>query len=230
MKLDSKLVRLIIGLTLTALVSSCVNITNQQKSGFLKNYEGFVDISDPDYTKVYRDENFTVDQLATMKKIYLVPFEIWMDTGPSERFTQVELIEISDYFNEQLRSKLTLAGYQLVDLVGPRTITIRGAFSAMKFEAPELSPIDFIPFRIVLNAGNYAYLQITDKSDVTTKVSLEIEFLQGLKRKQILAAISTKYVDATIANSGVDNVEVVKELLTLWADDFVKRLVELKTV
>ena len=71
-------------------------------------------------------------------------------------------------------------------------------------------------------------MQIADKRDVTTKVSLEIEFLKGMKRKKILAAISTKYVDATIANSGTDNVNVVKELLTLWADDFVERLVELK--
>jgi hypothetical protein len=213
---------------LTALASGCANITNQQESGFLKSYEGFVDMSDPDYTKVYRDKDFTIEQLATMKRIHLAPFELWMKTGPDERLTQKELIEISSYFNEKLRAKLTKQGYEIVDRIGPRTITIRGAFSSVKFEDPELSPTDLIPFRIVLNTGNYAYLQIADKRDVTTKVSLEIEFLKGMKRKQILAAISTKYVDATIANSGTDNVNVVKELLTLWADDFVERLVELK--
>ena len=41
----------------TLLVSSlvlggCMNITDQQQSGFLKNYEGFEDVYDPDYTKV----------------------------------------------------------------------------------------------------------------------------------------------------------------------------------
>lgn len=224
----NEFIRLITLLMLTALASGCANITNQQESGFLKSYEGFVDMSDPDYTKVYRDKDFTIEQLATMKRIHLAPFELWMKTGPDERLTQKELIEISSYFNEKLRAKLTKQGYEIVDRIGPRTITIRGAFSSVKFEDPELSPTDLIPFRIVLNTGNYAFLQIADKRDVTTKVSLEIEFLKGMKRKQILAAISTKYVDATIANSGTDNVNVVKELLTLWADDFVERLVELK--
>ena len=89
-------------------------------------------------------------------------------------------------------------------------------------------PTDFIPFRMVINAGNFAYLQITDKSDVTTKVSVEIEFLKGVRRERILAAISTKYVDTTIANSGVDNMTVVKELVEMWAEKFVDRLVEIR--
>ena len=89
-------------------------------------------------------------------------------------------------------------------------------------------PTDFVPFRMVINAGNLAYLQIVDKSDVTTKVSVEIEFLKGIRRERILAAISTKYLDTTIANSGEDNMTVVKELLDMWAAKFVDRLVEIR--
>ena len=47
----------------------------------------------------YRDKDFTIEQLATMKRIHLAPFELWMKTGPDERLTQKELIEISSYFN-----------------------------------------------------------------------------------------------------------------------------------
>jgi len=210
------------------LLSGCINVTDQQKSGFLKDYQGFEDVYDPDYTKVYRSENFTVDMIADMQRIKLVPFEMWVTPGPKAHFSPEELEELSRYFHQQMGQRLTANNYKLVKLTGPRTITIQGAFSGVKFEAPELMPTDFIPFRMVLNAGNFAYLQITDKSDVTTKVSVEIEFLKGVRRERILAAISTKYVDNTIANSGVDNITVVKALLDMWAEKFVDRLVEIR--
>lgn len=208
------------------LVAGCMNITDQQKSGFLKDYQGFEDAYDPDYTKVYRSENFTTDMIADMHRIKLVPFEMWASSDAN--FTKDELAQLSNYFHQQMSDRLIANNYKLVRVAGPRTIIIRGAFSGVKFEDPELMPQDFIPFRMVINAGNFAYLQIADKSDVTTKVSVEIEFLKGLRRERILAAISTKYVDNTIANSGVDNMAVVKALLDMWADRFVDRLVEIR--
>ncbi|PKG80674.1 DUF3313 domain-containing protein [Colwellia sp. 75C3] len=212
----------------TFFLSGCMNITDQQTSGFLKNYEGFEDVYDPDYTKVYRSKNFTIDMIADIQRINLVPFEMWVTPGPEAKFSPEELAELSQYFHQQMRDRLIANSYKIVKLIGPQTITIRGAFSGVKFEDPELMPNDFIPFRMVLNAGNFAYLQITDKSDVTTKVSVEIEFLKGIRRERILAAISTKYVDTTIANSGEDNMTVVKELLDLWAEKFIDRLVDIR--
>jgi hypothetical protein len=214
---------------ITALsTSGCINITDQQQSGFLKNYEGFEDVYDPDYTKVYRSENFTIDMIADMQRIKLVPFEMWVTPGPEAHFTPEDLEELSQYFHQQMTDRLIANNYKLVKLVGPKTIIIQGAFSGVKFEDPELMPTDFIPFRMVINAGNFAYLQITDKSDVTTKVSVEIEFLKGVRRERILAAISTKYVDNTIDNSGEDNMTVVKALLDMWAEMFVDRLVDIR--
>lgn len=223
-----KVVLLFFVLFSALLLSGCINITDQQKSGFLKNYDDFVDVVDPDYTKVYRAPNFTINTIATMNKIKLVPFEMWVTPGPEAKFTKAQLKVLSEYLNQQLTSKLVDNNYQVVDRVGPNTMTIRGALSGVKFEDPEISPLDFVPFRIVVNAGNYAYLQIVDKKDVTTKVSLEIEFLQGVRRQRVLAAISTKYVDTTIANSGIDNMEAVQSLLDDWADKFVERLVEIR--
>ena len=209
-------------------LSGCMNITEQQQSGFLKNYEGFEDVYDPDYTKVYRSEKFTIDMIADMQRVKLVPFEMWITPRDDAKFTPEELKEFSQYFHQQMTARLTANNYEVVDLLGPRTLIIQGAFSGVKFEEPAVMPTDFVPFRMVMNAGNLAYLQIVDKSDVTTKVSVEIEFLKGIRRERVLAAISTKYVDTTIANSGEDNIKVVKELLDMWAAKFVDRLVEIR--
>lgn len=209
-------------------LSGCMNITEQQQSGFLKNYDGFEDVYDPDYTKVYRSEKFTIDMIADMQRVKLVPFEMWITPSDDAKFTPEELKEFSQYFHQQMTARLTANNYEVVDLLGPRTLIIQGAFSGVKFEEPAVMPTDFVPFRMVMNAGNLAYLQIVDKSDVTTKVSVEIEFLKGIRRERVLAAISTKYVDTTIANSGEDNIKVVKELLDMWAAKFVDRLVEIR--
>jgi hypothetical protein len=213
---------------LTLFLTGCVNMTDQAKTGFLTNYDDFVDISDPDYTKAYLSPNYIKSTLATMKKIKLIPFELWLKGDKGTVLSSEELQELSIHFNQKLRNEFIKNDYELVKRVGPNTFTIRGAFSSIKFENPELSPLDFIPFRIVINAGNYAYLQVADKKDVTTKVSIEIEFLKGMRRQRMLAAISTKYVDTTISNSGVDNVEAVKSLLDTWAENFVSRIVDIR--
>jgi len=228
LKVHKKFQSLFTLLASTLVLGGCMNITDQQQSGFLKNYEGFENVYDPDYTKVYRSDNFTIDMIADMERIKLVPFEMWVSPESEANFSAVELEQLSQYFHKQMGDRLIANNYKLVKLAGPRTITIQGAFSGVKFEDPELMPQDFIPFRMVINAGNFAYLQITDKSDVTTKVSVEIEFLKGIRRERILAAISTKYVDNTIANSGIDNMTVVKALLDMWAEKFVDRLVEIR--
>ncbi|PKH87551.1 DUF3313 domain-containing protein [Colwellia sp. Bg11-28] len=212
----------------TLLLSGCINITDQQHSGFLKDYQGFEDVYDPDYTKVYRSENFTIDMLADLKRVKLVPFEMWVTPTADAKFSPEELNELSQYFHQQMSARLSANNYEVVEIMGPRTLIIQGAFSGVKFEDPELMPTDFVPFRMVMNAGNLAYLEIVDKQDVTTKVSVEIEFLKGIRRERVLAAISTKYVDTTIANSGEDNMTVVKELLDMWAAKFVDRLVEIR--
>jgi len=228
LKIHRKVTTIVGVLCSALLLSGCMNITDQQTSGFLKNYEGFEDVYDPDYTKVYRSDDFTIDMIADMQRIKLIPFEMMVTPSPEANFSSQDLAELSQYFHKQMSTRLLANNYKIVDHVGPRTITIQGAFSGVKFDDPELMPTDFIPFRMVLNAGNFAYLQIADKSDVTTKVSVEIEFLKGVRRERILAAISTKYVDNTIANSGADNMTVVKALLDMWAEKFVDRMVEIR--
>lgn len=210
------------------LLSGCAKTTNQQTTGFLNNYEDFVDMDNVDYTKVYRDKSYTNDMFITMHEIKLVPFEIWIKPNQQPIFTAEQLTGFSQYFNQQLEQKLLANNYKTVKWAGRNTTTIRGAFSSVNLQAPELSVTDLIPFRIVLNAGNLAYLEVTEQVDVITKVSIEVEFLKGIRKKRMLAAISSKYIDMTLADNGEENVMAVKQLLDTWADEFVSRLVELR--
>ncbi|MCJ8297957.1 MAG: DUF3313 domain-containing protein [Pseudomonadales bacterium] len=209
-------------------LSGCAATTNQKQTGFLGNYDQFVDSKKYDFTKVYKAENFNRDTIAHLTDIKLEPFELWIDTQSSDNFNPQQLAELASYFHSKMRSQLQANHYNVVDRVSADSLTIRGAFSDIQFADPELSATDFIPFRIVLNAGNAAYLNITDKKDVITTVSIEAEFLQGLPQQRVFALIATKQIDTTIANSGTDNVKAVKALLDVWVYNFIATLTEIR--
>ncbi|EPJ55866.1 MAG: lipoprotein [Osedax symbiont Rs2] len=211
------------------LLSGCATTTTQQHSGYFSSYQGFVDSKDYDYTKTYNVDASDREALAQVKSINLVPFEMWLSPASNANFNAQQLAGLSRYFHAQLGQKLQKNGFNIVDSAGSETLTIKGAFSGISFSAPELAPTDFIPFRIVLNAGNAAYLQVTDKKDVITEVSIEAEFLIGEQQQRIFALIATKYVDATVANSGSDNVLAVQQLLDVWVTNFVAKLSDIKS-
>ena len=215
-----------ISTALLALVvlSGCATATQQKTTGFLGNYQQFVDSNKYDHTKIYQAPSFNLDTIAQLTEVKLEPFELWINTQNNDFFNPRQLTELVNHFNAQLRHQLQAHDYQLVDRIGTETLTLRGAFSDVKFSDPELSVTDFIPFRMVLNAGNAAYLNITDKKDVITTVSIEVELLQGLTQERIFALIATKKIDTTIANSGADNVAAVKDLLDLWVNNFIVKL------
>ena len=227
MKIKSPL--LPIALLAIFLLSGCATTTTQQHSGYFADYTEFVDSKKYDYTKTYDVDASDRAALAQITAINLVPFEMWLTTSSNANFNPQQLGGLSRYFHTQLGQQLKASGFDITDRAGAETMTIRGAFSGISFSAPELAPTDFIPFRIVLNAGNATYLHLTDKKDVITEVSIEAEFLIGEQQQRIFALIATKYVDATVANSGADNVLAVQQLLDVWVTNFVAELSEIKS-
>ena len=226
-KIDN-IILLIILMVLSLSLSGCANKNIHKETGFLKNYQGFVESEQFDHTKVYRAKGLDKSALAQVKEIHLQPFEMWVTPRPDAHFNYQQLVEISEYFHQTMITKLAENNYELVDEITSETLTIRGAFSGIRLEKPELEATDFIPFRVVLNAGNAAYLQVTNSKDVITKVSVELEFLKGTEQKRIFAVMTSKFIDSTVANDGSDNMKAVKMLLDSWVDRFVERLVSIR--
>jgi hypothetical protein len=82
--------------------------------------------------------------------------------------------------------------------------------------------------RLVLNAGNAAYLNVTNQKDVITEVSIEVEFLLGRNSKRVFAMTATKQLDLTMGESGDDGFKVVTAVLDLWVDNFIKKLASIR--
>jgi len=220
-----KLLSALLGLII---LSGCASTTTQQHSGFLDNYAQLTDSKQYQYTKVYSAPHFNSADYATLTKLHLAPFEMWLKASGKQQFNPQQLAELSRYFSATLAAKLTAKGYLLVSQPSAEALSIRGAFSNIELLTPQLSPTDFIPFRVVLNAGNAAYLNITDKKDIISSVSIEVEFLQGLPQRRVFAMIATKQVDVTVANNGSDNLSAVTKVLDQWIDNFVRKITAIR--
>ncbi|NQZ80908.1 MAG: DUF3313 domain-containing protein [Colwellia sp.] len=227
MTINNKLLSITI-FVFSVVLSGCASNLNQVQSGFLSDYSKLKASKDYDNTKVFQATGFDQTTLAAVKEIKLVPFEIWIK--PSSKNDVVllntqRLQELSRYFHDKLKQALQ-NDYQLVDVASPNTLTIQGAFSNIKLSAPELSVTDFIPLRLVLNAGNAAYLQVTNQQDVITEVSIEVEFLLGETAKRVFAMTATKQMELTMGQSGDDGFKVVSEVLDTWIANFVTKLAD----
>ena len=209
-------------------ISGCASNTTQKTVGFLGNYDNFIDSKDYNLTKIQTAANFDAQRLAAVEKIHLMPFELWLGNDAQANFNPSQLAELSKYFHQKLTTELLKKNYQLVNQPSAQALSIRGAFSDITFSDPALSPTDFIPFRIVLNAGNAAYLKLSEKKDVITSLSIEAEFLQGTPLERAFAIIATKKISDTVATDNSENLNSVKQVLDIWAVNFAKKISQIR--
>jgi len=137
-----------------------------------------------------------------------------------------QLNEVINYFAKRLLQSLS-EFYQLEEVADAETLTIRGAFSHIQVATPDLSPTDFIPFRVVLNAGNIAYLKATDQQELISRVGIEAEFRLGKNQQLVFAMTSTKKLKSMVSDDAKGNTQAVKRVLDTWVDNFVSKLREL---
>jgi hypothetical protein len=220
--------KLISSILLFAFISGCASNTTQDTVGFLGNYDNFVDSKKYKFTKVYSVDNIETKEIASVSDIHLTPFELWLTDKGKANFNPTQLARLSHYFHLKLSHELQKKGYVIVDTASPHALTVRGAFSNITLSQPELSATDFIPFRIVLNAGNAAYLKISDQKDVITSISIEVEFLQGKPQKRVFAMVSTKNREHALAADNSENIQSVKGILDTWAINFSEQMSRIK--
>ncbi|MFT5677235.1 MAG: hypothetical protein ACI808_003187 [Paraglaciecola sp.] len=204
-------------------IQGCASQLDNTKSGFLGDYSRLQDSKEYDNSKLYIASGFDNKRLKNIRSIKLEPFEVWLKPNLKSPLNVNQLTDLVTYFHKNLSEKL-VENYQLVQKADENTLTIRGAFSGIKLADPELSVTDLVPFRIVLNAGNAAYLLATEQKDILTEVSIETEFLLGTDSQRVFAMTATKELSGTINQNGDDNVKAVKEVLDIWIDNFIKRL------
>lgn len=216
-------------LLLGGLLSGCATPHKQTQSGFLGDYSQLQDAEKVENTRVYFSKEFSRQYLSEITEIQIAPFEVWINQPATDAnivLKSTTLARLSKYIYAQLKQKLAMH-YKIVEKAGDKGINIRGAFTDIKVKNPEMSVTDFIPVRVVLNAGNSVYLDLTDQKDVVTEVSIEVEFVSGESGQRVFAMTATKELDLTVNNKD-SGFEAVAQVIDIWVDNFVSKLTQTK--
>ncbi|MGB0898496.1 MAG: DUF3313 domain-containing protein [Psychrobium sp.] len=209
------------------LLSACSSTPKKVNSGFLGDYSQLKVAPDNENLRTYQRDDF---KLSNVKKIKVVPFEIWLEQTakePNLRVNTQQLAQLQQYFYQRLTDGLGKY-YNLVEEADDETLIIRGAFSRIKLSKPSIGVTDFIPVRIVLNTGNSAYLAATNQQDLISEVSIESEFVLGADKERVFAVATLSELDVTVTQEKDGNLEAVTQVLDIWADNFIKKVAEIQ--
>jgi len=216
-------VKLLLSIIFTSLLlSGCSNRLAQPKfkSGFLKDYRFFKKNPNTDNSWIRTKPGFRLTKLSRYKKIALNPIEIWLD--PTEKANIIDpkkQAKLTAYFEQQIKNKVG-DRFEFVEPGSKDSLLIKMALTNIEELDPELSPLDVLPFRIVMMAGEQAYLLATAQKAVIGAASLEIEFVDTNSNRGIVAVIvSNKTTEVNVSDND-SNIESVK----LVIDDWVERL------
>ncbi|RJE77876.1 DUF3313 domain-containing protein [Pseudoalteromonas citrea] len=213
-------------LMLCFFMSACSSLQHT-KTGFLDNYELLKPSDEYPDTLLYRSAQFDKAQLQQISTIYLPKFEVWLTANDNAEFLSVNqshIVRLSNYMQSQLKKKLS-SYYQVVTnkpvTLNDQVLTIKGAFTNIDFQETSLDVRDFVPVKLVYNAGKTAYLAATEQTEAVTSVSLESAFYMGNGVQPVFMMTASKQLESVVKANGAENVEAVKAILDIWINNFV---------
>ncbi|KZW99243.1 DUF3313 family protein [Pseudoalteromonas luteoviolacea] len=221
---------LLILLTL-CLVTACSSTGRNTQSGFLPNYHSLKPSNEYQDTMLYVDNSFGKDALSKVETLYLPRFEVWVNVKQTEflNINPQHVAKLSHYMQSEMVSRLK-RHYAVVteqpDKLDNTILTIKGAFTDVEFEPTELGVRDFVPIRLVYNAGKSAYLAATEQTEALTHVSLESAFYLGDDKEPVVMMAAHKELDTVIKVDGTENVKAIREILDTWVNNFVTAMIK----
>lgn len=220
--------KLLLPVIFTSLVlSGCANRLEQPefKSGFLEDYRFFKKNPTADNSWVRTKPGFRLTKLKQYKKIALNPIEIWLD--PKEKSNIIDPVKqaiLTAYFEQRIKNKVG-DRFEFVEPGTKDSLLIKMALTNIEELAPELSPLDILPFRVAMMAGEQVYLLATAQKAVIGAASLEVEFVDTNSNRGLVAVIVSNKTDEVNVSDDDINVESIK----LVIDDWVERLAQALT-
>lgn len=207
----------------SAALTGCNSTPKHTQSGFLTSYDQLEASKEYPDARIYVSPTFDKARFGNLDNVYIYPFEIWLKPEALTFLGSQQMPLATAYFHQQLRAKLGVH-YTIVEAMEENTLGIRGAFTNVSLTSPGMSPTDVLPFKVVMNAGNLAYLEATGQQDLVTEAGIEVEFTLDTEDNVVFAMTSVKQLDLTVDKGMEGNVQALKNVIDIWVDNFVTAL------
>lgn len=183
------------GALVSLLLSGCASkITSaNQYSGFLSSYEGLAETRTPSGSTVLRWTDPRV-KISDYDNLIYNPIGFYPQPSPSERVSQQTLQDLLEYTNRRVSSSLAQR-LRLVSVPGPRTLSFRGAITALDASNQGLKPYEVVPFAMIAAGA----LTAAGQRDQNTELYLEAELIDTATGKPVLR-VARKGLGKTLEN------------------------------
>ena len=200
-----------------------------QYSGFLDNYDDFKIINPETNAEVWiKPPHQDLSLLKDYEAIVFSPIEIWMHSASDyQGIDPNELKLITDYFLEQLKENLG-KNFEIVQNSGPNVMNLRIAITGVRKAKPHKEVYDFIPVKLVWDAGNAVYRKATGKHLDVYEATVEMEILDTQSGERLVAALDRHGVKET-TEEGEDTWAPLQEVIDYWAKIISNRLAQARS-
>jgi len=209
----------------TGLVSGCASTKAPiAKTDFLKHYQSFKASPNADDAWVSTTPYFDINRFKGYQKIAIAPVSLWLEQEQAFQIKDKEKQHQLKKYLEQVIKKQLSSSKQLVDVGTKDSLHIKLAITYLGERSPELEPLDILPFRVVINSGELAYLAATNQKESIGQASLEVEFVDTNTGNKLAAAIIKSEQDEMHVDDVEDNIQAIKPILHNWAERLLKAL------
>lgn len=215
--------KLTVIILLCSLIFGCSNRLQvpDSKSGFLKNYHLFKPNPYNENSWVRTTLGFDLQDLSEYQTIAIAPIEIWLQSGSQYQISDKnKQRRLTAYFEQQINEKIGDM-HQIVPVGTKQSLLVKIAITNIEEKSPDIEALDILPFRIVMNAGESAYLLATNQKSVIGNASIEAELVDSDSGESLVAVIvnnSSGEINVADRETNIDSIKAI-------VDDWVGKLV-----
>lgn len=201
------------------LLSACASTQGpKSKSEFLKSYDNFKPHPQKKGTWFSTTEHFDYQKFKSYDKVAFAPITLWLSKDKPYQIKDIKKQEaIVRYFENTLKKRLN-GSKEVVQPGTQDSLLIKLAITYIGERSSALEALDFLPFRIVMNGGEMAYLTATDQKIAIGEATIEVEFVDTNSNLGLVSAILENETDEIYVNDTDDNIEAAKAILNSWTE------------
>lgn len=194
------------------------------KSGFLEDYHLFKPNPYNENSWVRTSRGFKLNDLSNYQAIAVAPIEVWLKSNtPYQIKDENKQQRLTAYFEQQIKAKVG-DKFQIVPPGTKKSLLVKIAITNIEERAPEMEALDILPFRIVMNAGESAYLLATDQKAIIGNASIEAELVDSDSGKGLVAIIVNNTSGEINVADNETNIDSIKAIVDDWVNKLVNAI------
>ena len=214
----------ILVITLLVLAGCASTQKPLQTTGFLQGYTDFKPNPNAENSWYSITPSFDHEAFLSYERIAFAPIELWLEPDKPYQIKDIKKQEaVTQYFESAVKQRMK-ASKEIVRPGTKDSILVKMAITYLGERSPDLSPLEILPFKMVMNGGEVAYLAATGQKVVIGEATIEAEFIDTNTNQKLAAVILASDTDEMHVEDSQDNIEAVKSILDHWADRLYKAL------